>query len=164
MASQGEREPGDEGLLESMVQDGDPEQEMLVVEEQELPQTNPEPEMGVAAATAAVYDTSPPLLHQTPPPILAESVHPSAPDLARLFAVLAQMETNTNRMENKMEANLKENAKQIKEEMKEEMEKMRGEMRQMGQCLQAGIMPMPRAATNELGGECTGCQARGGGG
>ena len=37
MASQGEREPGvlemDEGLLESMVQDGDPEQEMLVVEE-----------------------------------------------------------------------------------------------------------------------------------
>ena len=39
MASQGERVPGvvrmDEGLLESMVQDGDPEQEMLVVEEQE---------------------------------------------------------------------------------------------------------------------------------
>ena len=37
MASQGEREPGgvgmDEGVLESMVQDGDPEQEMLVVEE-----------------------------------------------------------------------------------------------------------------------------------
>ena len=37
MASQGEREPGvvdmDEGVLESMAQDGDPEQEMLVVEE-----------------------------------------------------------------------------------------------------------------------------------
>ena len=40
----------DVGLLESMAQDGDPEQEMLVVEEQELPQTDPEPEMGAAAA------------------------------------------------------------------------------------------------------------------
>ena len=70
MASQGEREPGvvgmDEGVLESMAQDGDPEQEMLVVEEQEqfFPQTDLEPEMGAAAA--AVYDTSPPPLHQTP--------------------------------------------------------------------------------------------------
>ena len=35
------------------------------------------------------------------------------------------------------------------------MEKMRGEMRQMGQCLQAGIMATPRAATNELGGSAT---------
>ena len=49
MAAQGGRVSGvlemDEGLLESMVQDGNPEQEMLVVEEQELPQTDPEPEM-----------------------------------------------------------------------------------------------------------------------
>ena len=67
-------------------------------------------------------------------------------------------------MNDKLEANLKENAKQIKEEMKDEMEKMRGEMGQMGQCLQAGIMATPRAETNELGGECNGCQARGGGG
>ena len=93
MASQGERELGvlgmDEGVLESMAQDGDLEQD-IGVQEQEPPQTDPEPEMG--AATAAVYDTSPPLLHQTPPPILAESVHPSAPDMARLFAVLAGME------------------------------------------------------------------------
>ena len=40
MASQGEQEPGvlgmDEGWLESMAQDGDPEQD-IVVEEQELP-------------------------------------------------------------------------------------------------------------------------------
>ena len=40
MASQGERVPGvvgmDEGWLESMAQDGDPEQD-IVVEEQELP-------------------------------------------------------------------------------------------------------------------------------
>ena len=65
MASQGEREPGvvgmDEGVLESMAQDGDPEQEMLVVEEQEqfFPQMDPEPEMGATAA--AEYDTPPPL-------------------------------------------------------------------------------------------------------
>ena len=74
MASQGERVPGvvgrDEGWLESMAQDGDAEQEMLVVEEQELPQMDPEPEMGAAAA--AVHDTSPSLLHQNPP-MLAES-------------------------------------------------------------------------------------------
>ena len=36
--------------------------------------------------------------------------------------------------------------------MKEEMKEMRGEMWQMGQCLQAGIMATPRAATNELEG------------
>ena len=138
MASQGEREPGvvgmDEGVLESMAQDGDPEQETLVVEEQEqfFPQIDPEPEMGAAAAAA--YDTSPPPLHQNPP-ILAESAQSSTPDMARLFAVLAQMEANTSRMENRMEANLKENTN----EMKDEMKKMRGEMRQMGQCLQAGM-------------------------
>ena len=87
MESQGEREPGvvemDMGLLESMVQDGNPEQD-INVQEQFLPQPNPEPEMG--AATAAVYDTSPPPLHQNPP-ILAESAQPSAPDMAQLCAM-----------------------------------------------------------------------------
>ena len=66
MASQGEREPGVvemcNSVLDSMVQDGDPEQEMLVVEEQEFPQTDAEPEMGAAAA--AVWDAPPP----SPPP------------------------------------------------------------------------------------------------
>ena len=104
-------------------------------------QLNPEPEMGAAAAAA--YDTSPPPLRQNPP-ILAESVHPSALDMAQLFAMLAEMN-------NKMDGNTNK------------MEEMRGEMRQMGQCLQAGIMATPRAGTNELG-ECNGCQARGGGG
>ena len=57
MASQGERVLGGLVLcsyLESMVQDGDPEQEMLVVQEQEPPQLNPEPE--VDAAVAAAFD------------------------------------------------------------------------------------------------------------
>ena len=176
-------------MLESMAQDGNPEQEMFIVQEQFLPQPNPEPEMG--AATAAVCDTSPPPLHQNLP-ILAESAQPSAPDIAQLCAMLAGLnekmeanackmdgiKANTSRMENKMEANLKENAKQIKEEMKDEMEKMRGEMQNMGQSLQAGIMAF---ASDEMwtarkkngdatcwderaGGECNGCQARGGGG
>ena len=122
----------DEGLLESMVQDGDAEQEMLVVEEQELPQTNPEPEMGAVAAAA--YDTSPPPLRQNPPILLEQS----AVDM-----ILQAMNAN---------------AKEMKEEtkgMREEMQEMRGEMRQVGQCLQAGKMATPRAATNELGGSAT---------
>ena len=84
MASQGEREPGvvgmDEGVLESMAQDGDPKQEMLVVEEQELPQMDLEPERGAAAAAA--YDTSPSLL-RNPPPIPAETVHRAYPTWPR---------------------------------------------------------------------------------
>ena len=47
-------------------------------------------------------------------------------------------------MENKMDGN----ARQIKEEMKT----MRGEMQNMGRCLQAGTMATPRAGTNELKG------------
>ena len=47
-------------------------------------------------------------------------------------------------MENKMEVNT--------DGMREEMREMRGEMRQMGRCLQAGIMAPPRAGTNELKG------------
>ena len=68
MASQGERVPGvvgmDEGLLESMVQDEIPMQD-IPEQDESLPQTNPEPEMGAAAA--AKYDTTPLLLRQIPP-------------------------------------------------------------------------------------------------
>ena len=112
MASQGERVPGVDidVVLDPMVQDEIPEQEMLVVEEQELPQMDLEPEMGAAAA--AVHDTSPFLLHQNPPPIPAETAHPSAPDMAQLFAMLAEM---TNKMDT--------NANKLKEEMKEEIKK-----------------------------------------
>ena len=74
-------------LIESMAQDENPEQEMLIIQEQFPPQPNPEPKMG-AAAEAAADDTSPLLLRQNPP-ILAESAQPSAPDMAQLFAMLA---------------------------------------------------------------------------
>ena len=66
MAAQGERELGDivmgEGLLDPMAQEEEVEQEMLVVEGEQFipPQMDPEPEMGAAAAGAAVHDTSPP--------------------------------------------------------------------------------------------------------
>ena len=59
MAAQGERVFGAIvmcNVLDPMAQDESPEQD-IVVEEQELPQTNPKPEMGAAAA--AVYDTPP---------------------------------------------------------------------------------------------------------
>ena len=64
MESQGERVLGvlemDVGLVESMVQDT--AEQDINVQEQEPPQMNPEPEMGTAAAVAAAYDTSTPLL------------------------------------------------------------------------------------------------------
>ena len=107
MEFQGEWVPGvemDLEMLESMAQDENPEQEMLVEQEQFLPQPTPEPEMGAAAA--AMYDTSPPPLRQNPP-ILAESAQPSAPDMAQLFAILAgisgDMQGMKSEMNNKMD-------------------------------------------------------------
>ena len=89
MAAQGERVSGaigmDGGWLESMAQDGDPEQDIVMGEQELPPQMDPKPKM------AAVYDTSPPLLHQNPPPIPAETAHPGASDMAQLFAMLAGM-------------------------------------------------------------------------
>ena len=62
MAAQGERVSGAIVMCsvvgEPMVQDN-PEQD-IGMQEQSPPQINSEPEMGVAAAEAAVYDTSPP--------------------------------------------------------------------------------------------------------
>ena len=104
MAAQDERELGDiamgEGLLDPMAQDEEVEQEMLVVEEEQFfpPQMDPEPEMGAAAAEAAVHDTSPPLLHQNPPPIPAETANPGAFDMAQLIAMLAEMRGETREM------------------------------------------------------------------
>ena len=153
----------DESNLESMAQEGDPEQEMLVVEEQELPQTDPEPEMGAAAA----YDTSPPPLRQNPL-IRLEQI---AVDmiLQAINGMKNEMEANTRKMEgmeNKMDTNTKEMKGEMKE-MRGEMQNMglnlragqkaimavaRDETRNMGRCLQAGKMAPPRAGTSELEG------------
>ena len=156
MASQGERELGvlgmDEGVLESMAQDGDPEQEMLVVQEHELPQPDPEPEM--SAAAAAVYDTSPPPLHQNLP-ILAESTQSSTPNMAQLFAMLAGMNATMQQMQSKMDTNarnLMDRMDAHTQAFKSDMRTQQGELQQIGRGLQAGIMATPRAGTNELGG------------
>ena len=50
----------------------DPMAQKIPKQEQISPQMDPKPEMGAAAAEAAVYDTSPSLL-RNPPPIPAES-------------------------------------------------------------------------------------------
>jgi len=95
MAAQGERELGDivmgEGLLGPMVQDIS--EQDIVMGEQELP-----PQMDPKTKMAAKYDTSPPLPHQNPPPIPAETVRLSAADMAQLFAIIndTRNETNTN--------------------------------------------------------------------
>jgi len=150
MASQGERVLGVVGMcgsnLESMVQDRIPMQD-IPINVQEPPQTDPEPEMG--AATAAVYDTSPPPLHQNPP-ILAESAQPSAPDMAQLCAMLAAMNAN-------METNT--------QQMKDKMEEMRGETQSMGIGLKKSLdklknemkkeISTTRAGANELRGSAT---------
>ena len=99
-----------------MVQDI-PEQDIVMGELELPPQMDPEPEMGAAAAEAAVYDTSPSLL-RNPPPIPAETARPSTPDMDQLFTMLAgingdihgmkgEMEANTKSMNEQMEANTK---------------------------------------------------------
>ena len=115
------------------------------MQEQFLPQPNPEPDMGAAAAAAD--DTSPPLL-RNPPPTPAETAHPSAPDMVQLFAMLAEMNRGINNKMDDMEANT---------------QTLQGEMQRIGRGLQAGTarmlaitgelkMATPRAGTNELGG------------
>ena len=67
MAAQGERVSGVLDMccsvLDPMAQEKIPEQDIVVEEQEQFPpQMDPEPEMGAAAAEAAVYDTSPSLL------------------------------------------------------------------------------------------------------
>ena len=114
MAAQSEREPGVVGMCscslvdEPMAQDEIPEQD-IVVEEQELPQTDSEPGMGAAAA--AKYDTSPPLLHQNPPPNPAETAQPSTLEiiLQALGGLRNEMEANTRRQDEIKKQHGKEN-------------------------------------------------------
>ena len=104
-----------------------PEQEMLVVEGQELPQMDPEPEMGAAAAV--VCDAPPPHLRQSPSPTPdeptpnGETIAADPPNVGQLLMVLLaqmnkmntnaleakkQMDTDFQQMENKMETSTKE--------------------------------------------------------
>ena len=121
MAAQDERESGDidmgEGLLDPMAQDEEVEQEMLGVEEEQFipPQMDLEPEMGAAAAEAAVCDTPLPHLRQIPSPTPSEtatnnggSVQFSPFTIAQMMEMITQaMRGETQQMEEKMEGNTK---------------------------------------------------------
>ena len=148
MAAQGERELGDivmcsSSVLGPMVQDI-PERDIVMGEQELPPQMDARPEMG---AEAAVCDTSPSLL-RNPPPIPAQTARPSALGMARLVAILARMEANTKGMENRIMQRLDASMQAFGSNKRA----LRGETRQMGQCLQAGTMAPPRAATSELRG------------
>ena len=108
MAAQGERELGDivmgEGLLGPMVQDII-EQEILGVEEEQFipPQMDLEPEMGAAAAMAAVYDTPLPHLRQIPSPTPSEATSdnggPSLLGPSDVAQLMLMMQANTQMMQ-----------------------------------------------------------------
>ena len=76
----------------------------IPMQDESLPQMDPEPEMGAAAAAAAEYDTSPSLL-RNPPPIPAETAHPSALDMVQLspFTMTQMMEMITQAMRGEMQ-------------------------------------------------------------
>ena len=133
--------------VESMVQDKSPEQEMLVVQEQFPLQPNPEPEMGTAAA--AVDDTSPSLL-RNPPPIPAETAHPSALDMAQLFAMLAEIKKNVRDFMERMDAHTKA--------FRSNMQSLQAGIRAFAcdeRRTAGGKMATPRAGANELSGSAT---------
>ena len=139
MAAQGERECLGVvvmcSVLDPMVQDTPVQDIPTAVEEEQFfpPQMDPEPEMGAAAAEAAGYDTSPPLPHQNPPPIPAETARPSTLDMAQLFAMLAGISGDMQGLQAGIKAISCSETRTASEKM-----------------------APPRAPTNELGGECTG--------
>ena len=68
-----------------------------------------------------------------------------------LLAQMNAIKTNTEGMEKRMEG--MENKMEVNiDGVREEMREMRGEMWQVGQCLQAGKMATPRAGSSELKG------------
>ena len=67
--------------------------------------------------------------------------------MAQLFAMLAGIDNKMDEMNKKMDAHT--------QAFISDARALRGERRQLGQCLQAGIMAPPRAGMNELGGSAT---------
>ena len=147
MVVQDEREPG---VVMYMCNVLDPMAQKIP--EQELPpQMDPKPKM------AAAYDTSPSLL-RNPPPIPAETARPSVPDMAQLCAMLAGVPAAMQQMKGEIMQTMDTNACNFMDRMdartqafKSDMRAMRGEMRQVGQCLQVGT----RGGDERAGGECT---------
>ena len=118
-----------------MAQDEIPEQDIVVEEQEQLPpHMDPEPEMGAAAA----YDTSPPLLHQNPSPIPAETARPGTPDMAQICAMLAAMSANMNAKMDGMNGKMDGNTRRM-EGMNAKMDGMARTMREEMQCMGAGL-------------------------
>ena len=69
------------------------------MQDESLPQMDPEPEMGAAAAEAAVYDTSPPPLHQNPLILLGQSA------LDIILQAINEIKENARQMEDRMNGN-----------------------------------------------------------
>ena len=75
--------------------------------------------------------------------------------MAQIFAMLAGMNATMQQMQSKMDTNARNFMDRMDAHTQafiNDARALRGEMRQMGQCLQAGKMATPRAATNELEG------------
>ena len=141
MASQGERVPGVDMCgtnLEAMVQDEIPMQD---IQEQELPQLNPEPEM------AAAHGAPPSPLRQSPSPLPSEtatdrgdSASSDAAEFCRVGEMLMRMmqgmkeEINKNMdgMNEKMETNTNEIKNEMEKKMDAHTQTLREEMQQMG--------------------------------
>ncbi len=94
MEFQGEREPGVleiDVMLESMAQDEIPEQDIPIgMQVDNPPQPDPEPEMG-AAAEAAVDDTPPSHLRQSPSPAPSETATNNGGSVQLEPSVIAQL-------------------------------------------------------------------------
>ena len=96
---------------------------------------------------------TPPLPHQNPPPIPAETVRPGTPDMAQICAMLAAMgasiregmEANTSRMNENMNAKMEGMKNEINGMSKNmdgntrKMEAMAQTMREEMQCMGAGL-------------------------
>ena len=124
-------------VLDPMAQDI-PEQDIVMGELELPPQMDPKPEMGAAAAEAAVYDTSPSLL-RNPPPIPAETVRPGTPDMAQICAMLAVMSANMETNTNEIKEGMNEKLEGMNANMERRMDGMARTMREEMQCMGAGL-------------------------
>ena len=140
-------------VLDPMAQDI-PEQDIVMGELELPPQMDPEPEMGAAAAEAAVYDTPPPHLRQIPSPTPSETATDNGGSVQLAPSVLAQiMEMITQAMRgetqqmgkeiidgmNEKMDGIKNNTTDLEKKMDGMTQTMREEMQCMGAGLQDGL-------------------------
>ena len=141
MAAQDEREPGGVVMDMSSVV-GRPMVQDIPEQDESLPQTNPKLEMGAVAA--AVDFATPPILRQIPPPVPSKNAHHNGGSRQLSPLEVKLIMERITQMSKKMDANM--------QAFRSDMRALRGETRQMGQCLQADNMATPCATSSELKG------------